>query len=122
MVYDKGKKYISIFIKFICICNLMGEFFFFKFILKDNVLVIFFFREYDIIKERIEKILGVGVNVILIIGGIDDLCLKYFVEVGVFVVRRCKKVDFKRIVKVIGGIKYLVLFNKLKISIRIYIG
>lgn len=122
MVYDKGKKYILIFIKFICICNLMGEFFFFKFILKDNVLIIFFFREYDIIKERIEKILGVGVNVILIIGGIDDLCLKYFVEVGVFVVRRCKKVDFKRIVKVIGGIKYLVLFNKLKISIRIYIG
>lgn len=104
MVYDKGKKYILIFIKFICICNLMGEFFF-KFILEDNVLVIFFFREYDIIKERIEKILGVGVNVILIIGGIDDLCLKYFVEVGVFVVRRCKKVDFKRIVKVIGGIK-----------------
>lgn len=122
MVYDKGKKFILIFIKFICICNLMGEFFFFKFILKDNVLIIFFFREYDIIKERIEKILGVGVNVILIIGGIDDLCLKYFVEVGVFVVRRCKKVDFKRIVKVIGGIKYLVLFNKLKISIRIYIG
>lgn len=122
MVYDKGKKYILIFIKFICICNLMGEFFFLKFILKDNVLIIFFFREYDIIKERIEKILGVGVNVILIIGGIDDLCLKYFVEVGVFVVRRCKKVDFKRIVKVIGGIKYLVLFNKLKISIRIYIG
>lgn len=122
MVYDKGKKYILIFIKFICICNLMGEFFF-KFILKDNVLIIFFFREYDIIKERIEKILGVGVNVILIIGGIDDLCLKYFVEVGVFVVRRCKKVDFKRIVKVIGGIKkYLVLFNKLKISIKIYIG
>lgn len=124
MVYGKGKKYIYvlIFIKFICICNFMGEFFF-KFILKDNVLIIFFFREYDIIKERIEKILGVGVNVILIIGGIDDLCLKYFVEVGVFVVRRCKKVDFKRIVKVIGGIKkYLVLFNKLKISIRIYIG
>jgi len=30
-------------------------------------------------------------------GGIDDLCLKYFVEAGAMAVRRCKKVDLKRI-------------------------
>lgn len=64
-------------------------------------------REYDITKERIEKILGAGANVILTTGGIDDLCLKYFVEAGALAVRRCKKVDLKRIAKATGGIKIL---------------
>ena len=35
-------------------------------------------RESDITKERIQKILAAGANVILTTGGIDDLCLKYF--------------------------------------------
>lgn len=122
MVYDKGKKYILTFIKLTCICNLMGEFFFFKCTSKDNVSITFSSREYDITKERIEKILGAGANVILTTGGIDDLCLKYFVEAGALAVRRCKKVDLKRIAKATGGIKYLVLSNKLKTSTRIYIG
>lgn len=61
------------------------------------------FREYDITKERIEKILAAGANVILTTGGIDDLCLKYFVEAGAMAVRRCKKVDLKRIAKATGG-------------------
>lgn len=122
MVYDKGKKYILTFIKLTCICNLMGEFFFFKSTSKDNVSITFSSREYDITKERIEKILGAGANVILTTGGIDDLCLKYFVEAGALAVRRCKKVDLKRIAKATGGIKYLVLSNKLKTSTRIYIG
>merc|ERR1712047_41735 len=39
-------------------------------------------RESDITKERINKILATGANVILTTGGIDDLCLKYFVEAG----------------------------------------
>lgn len=121
MVYDKGKKYILTFIKLTCICNLMGEFFL-KSTSKDNVSITFSSREYDITKERIEKILGAGANVILTTGGIDDLCLKYFVEAGALAVRRCKKVDLKRIAKATGGIKYLVLSNKLKTSTRIYIG
>lgn len=33
-------------------------------------------READITKERIQKILATGANVILCTGGIDDLCLK----------------------------------------------
>lgn len=33
-------------------------------------------REGDITKERIQKILAAGTNVILVSGGIDDLCLK----------------------------------------------
>merc|ERR1711913_271870 len=46
------------------------------------------------------KILATGANVILTTGGIDDLCLKYFVEAGAMAVRRCKKVDLKRIAEV----------------------
>ncbi|KAF7987497.1 hypothetical protein HCN44_003259 [Aphidius gifuensis] len=60
-------------------------------------------REIDITKERIEKIINAGANVILLTGGIDDLCLKYFVESGVMAVRRCKKVDLKRIAKATGA-------------------
>ena len=60
-------------------------------------------RESDITKERIEKILSSGANVILTTGGIDDLCLKYFVEAGAMAVRRCKKADLKRIAKATGG-------------------
>lgn len=60
-------------------------------------------RESDITKERIQKILATGVNVVLTTGGIDDLCLKYFVEAGAMAVRRCKKADLKRIAKATGG-------------------
>merc|ERR1712055_1061141 len=60
-------------------------------------------RESDITKERIQKILSTGANVILTTGGIDDLCLKYFVEAGAMAVRRCKKVDLKRIAKATGA-------------------
>merc|ERR1712025_1560500 len=59
-------------------------------------------RESDITKERIQKILNAGANVILTTG-IDDLCLKYFVEAGAMAVRRCKKVDLKRIAKATGA-------------------
>ncbi len=61
------------------------------------------FRESDITKERIEKILSAGANVVLVSGGIDDLCLKYFVEAGAMAIRRCKKQDLKRIARATGG-------------------
>ncbi len=60
-------------------------------------------READITKERIQKILDAGANVILTTGGIDDLCLKYFVEAKAMAVRRCKKSDLKRIAKATGA-------------------
>nr|CAI5830520.1 unnamed protein product [Callosobruchus analis] len=60
-------------------------------------------RELDITKERIQKILNTGVNVVLVSGGIDDLCLKYFVEKGAMGVRRVKKADLKRIAKATGA-------------------
>lgn len=60
-------------------------------------------RESDITKERVKKILAAGANVILTTGGIDDLCLKYFVEAGAIAVRRCKKADLRRIAKATGA-------------------
>ena len=67
------------------------------------VCMFILFRESDITKERILKILSAGANVVLTTGGIDDLCLKYFVEAGAMAVRRCKKEDLKRIARVTGG-------------------
>ncbi|RLU17614.1 hypothetical protein DMN91_009850 [Ooceraea biroi] len=60
-------------------------------------------READITKERIQKILAAGTNVVLLSGGIDDLCLKYFVEAKTMAIRRCKKADLKRIAKATGA-------------------
>ncbi|ELT97652.1 hypothetical protein CAPTEDRAFT_228032 [Capitella teleta] len=68
-------------------------------------------RESDITKERIQKILATGVNVVLTTGGIDDLCLKYFVEAGAMAVRRCKKADLKRIAKATGAQLVVTLAN-----------
>jgi T-complex protein 1 subunit alpha len=60
-------------------------------------------REIEITTERIQKILATGANVILTTKGIDDMCLKLFVEAGAMAVRRCKKDDLKRIAKATGG-------------------
>lgn len=60
-------------------------------------------EEFDITKRRIDKILKAGANVILTTGGIDDLCLKQFVEAGAMAVRRCKKSDLKRVAKACGA-------------------
>ncbi|GMM28549.1 chaperonin-containing T-complex alpha subunit [Martiniozyma asiatica (nom. inval.)] len=60
-------------------------------------------REYGIIIERIKMIIASGANVVLTTKGIDDLCLKEFVEAGVMAVRRCKKEDLKRIARATGA-------------------
>ncbi|XP_010629371.2 T-complex protein 1 subunit alpha-like [Fukomys damarensis] len=68
-------------------------------------------RESDITKERIQKILATGANVILTTGGIDDMCLKYFVESGGMAVRRVLKRDLKRIAKASGATVLSTLAN-----------
>ncbi|RKO92269.1 chaperonin Cpn60/TCP-1 family [Blyttiomyces helicus] len=60
-------------------------------------------REVEITTERIKKILDTGANVVLTTKGIDDLCLKCFVEAGAMAVRRVKKEDLKRIAKATGA-------------------
>jgi T-complex protein 1 subunit alpha len=68
-------------------------------------------RETEIILERIKKILDAGANVILTTKGIDDLCLKPFVEAGAIAVRRCKKEDLARIAKITGATLISTLAN-----------
>ena len=60
-------------------------------------------REMDITKEKIQRILDAGAKVVLTTKGIDDLCLKYFVEAGAIAIRRVAKEDMKRIAKATGG-------------------
>lgn len=60
-------------------------------------------RETLIPKERIQKIISAGANVILTTGGIDDLCNKYLIENNIMAVTRCLKMDLKRIAKATGG-------------------
>jgi len=68
-------------------------------------------RESDITKEKIQLILKAGANVILTTKGIDDLCMKYFIEAGAMAVRRCKKEDLRRIGKATGGTLIVNLAN-----------
>jgi chaperonin GroEL (HSP60 family) len=51
----------------------------------------------------VRKILGAGANVVFTTKGIDDLCLKEFIEAGAMAVRRCRKEDLKRIAKATGA-------------------
>ncbi|KAF6989572.1 hypothetical protein CFC21_006897 [Triticum aestivum] len=60
-------------------------------------------RESDITKERIEKILKAGANVVLTTKGIDDMSLKYFVEAGAIAVRRVRKEDLRHVAKTTGA-------------------
>jgi T-complex protein 1 subunit alpha len=48
-------------------------------------------------------ILKSGANVVLTTKGIDDLCMKLFIEKGAMAVRRCKKEDLRRIAKATGA-------------------
>jgi len=60
-------------------------------------------REMDITKEKIEMILKTGAKVVLTTKGMDDVCLKYFVEAGALCARRCNRDDLQRLAKATGG-------------------
>ncbi|KAK5107383.1 T-complex protein 1 subunit alpha [Meristemomyces frigidus] len=60
-------------------------------------------RESSMVVEQIEMILKTGANVIFTTKGIDDLCLKHFIEKNAMAVRRCKKEDLRRIAKATGA-------------------
>merc|ERR1712178_142126 len=57
----------------------------------------------DVTRERCQKIIDAGANVVLCSRGIDDFALKYFVEAKVIAIRRVKKADLKRIAKNTGA-------------------
>ncbi|CAG9320543.1 unnamed protein product [Blepharisma stoltei] len=60
-------------------------------------------KEIDITRERIQKIISAGANVILTTKAIDDLALKYFVEAHAIGIRRVDKKDLRRIAKMSGA-------------------
>ncbi|CAA2945098.1 T-complex protein 1 subunit alpha-like isoform X1 [Olea europaea var. sylvestris] len=60
-------------------------------------------READMTKERIDKLLKAGANVVLTTKGIDDMALKYFVEAGAIAVRRVRKEDLRHVAKATGA-------------------
>ena len=68
-------------------------------------------KEMELTTDKIKKILATGANVIMTTKGIDDLCLKLFVEHGAMAVRRCKKEDLKRIAKATGAMFISSLAN-----------
>lgn len=69
----------------------------------------------DILKERCEKIIKAGANVVFTCRGLDDIANKYFVEAGILAVRRVDKADIRRICKSTGGICcYLNIFDSYK--------
>ncbi|KAI9292045.1 T-complex protein 1 subunit alpha [Neoconidiobolus thromboides FSU 785] len=68
-------------------------------------------REIELTTEKIKLILDTGANVILTTKGIDDMCLKLFVEAGAMAVRRCKKEDLRRIAKATGATLISTLAN-----------
>ena len=60
-------------------------------------------REQDITKERIQKIIAAGANVVLTSWGIEDAMMKYLVEAKILGVRRVSLSDMRRIAKTTGG-------------------
>lgn len=60
-------------------------------------------KEMDVTRERCKKIIESGANVVLCSKGIDDFALKYFVDKGVYAVRRVTKGDLRRIANSTGG-------------------
>ncbi|KAL8431935.1 hypothetical protein Efla_002772 [Eimeria flavescens] len=66
-------------------------------------------QEKDIARQRVKQILQSGANVIVTTQGIDDMCLKYFVEAGALAVRRVSKKDIRRIARATGGTVCLTL-------------
>jgi T-complex protein 1 subunit alpha len=68
-------------------------------------------REMDVLKERCEKLIKGGANVIITTKGIDDIASKYFVEAGVFAIRRVEKNDLRRIAKSTGATIVTTLAN-----------
>jgi T-complex protein 1 subunit alpha len=68
-------------------------------------------QESKITLDRVRKILASGANVVLTTKGIDDLCLKLFVEAGAMAVRRVKREDMRRVARATGATMVSTLSN-----------
>jgi T-complex protein 1 subunit alpha len=68
-------------------------------------------RECDVLKERCEKLIKAGANVVITSKAVDDIAAKYFVEAGVFAMRRVDKSDMRRIAKSTGATLITTMAN-----------
>lgn len=68
-------------------------------------------QESKITLDRVRKVLSSGANVVLTTKGIDDLCLKLFVEAGAMAVRRVKREDMRRVARATGATMVSTLSN-----------
>src|SRR5579859_3821728 len=68
-------------------------------------------EESKITLNRVKKVLASGANVVLTTKGIDDLCLKLFVEAGAMAVRRVKREDMRRVARATGATMVSTLSN-----------
>lgn len=68
-------------------------------------------RECDILKERVNKIIDSGANLIISSKAIDDMAAKYMVERGVMGLRRVDKQDMRRIARLTGATVVTTLAN-----------
>ena len=68
-------------------------------------------REMDILKERLNLIIGAGVNVIFTTMAIDDCASKYLVSKGVMGLRRVDKHQLRKIAKASGATVVKTLAN-----------
>jgi T-complex protein 1 subunit alpha len=68
-------------------------------------------KEVELIKHRIDLIVNAGANVVMTTKGIDDTCIKFFVEKGIQAIRRCTKDDLDRIASATGATMMMTLAN-----------
>jgi thermosome len=60
-------------------------------------------REQNIIKEKVDKILETGANVLITQKGIEDIAQHFLAKAGVLTVRRVKKSDMEKLAKATGA-------------------
>ncbi len=68
-----------------------------------NQIKAFMDEEESMIKEMVDKIVGLGVNFVVCQKGIDDLGQHFLAKAGVCAVRRIKRSDMDKIAKATGG-------------------
>lgn len=59
-------------------------------------------KEIEMTKNKCRAIIDSGANLILMTGGIDEMCIKMFIDHGIAAVRRCERDDLVALAKAIG--------------------
>lgn len=60
-------------------------------------------EEENLIKEKVDKIIATGANVVICQKGIDEVAQSYLAKKGILAVRRAKKSDLEKLARATGG-------------------